>query len=626
MAISVESQTIVDFFSNSTTQRLIIPLFQRPYLWGKDEVENFKNDLSTLPSINATSSDLFLGLIVLCPKDPGNNSEFQIIDGQQRVTTFSIYISILSDYLFDFLSHSEINGNSKLKSRAHQKFHDLRRCLNNNQSNLKLFTENESTYELEFLTIILTDISNQADSTLTNNYDNQIADLRSSFTVKKDYLLDKKNYPKQKEAKEKNSLKNYENLQYWVSSLLEKKNTVLEKVELIISLSDDFLNNVYVIPFLSKNEENAFALFETLNDRGLEVAAIDLIKSLCISKVVGKQRDEVSELWKKIFTDILNKKDGTVFLRYAFNSEIKFIRKNEIYKRFQSQLKEIKSGQGVIDFLVNLLNNAKNYRILKNKDENFDDSIEINNVIHLLKDTNSIQWITIGLAALKILDDFTDPKQVKILEGKIEELFLIIHKIIFFISIKKSKFNIVEEFFPEISREINGAVTFKDKVDKIDDSITKIENKIISESLLINLSDLKEFSTSDNSNSKLLLNYLRYKNTKNGNVFSEMMTLEHVYPKNPNSGEWMQFDGFTDDAKVELCTQIGNHLLLTERLNKSLQNKEFSIKKGHYISKKCEDFVVDVNFSYENVTNWDHIVIEKRSELIYDSLIKHLGI
>ena len=93
-----------------------------------------------------------------------------------------------------------------------------------------------------------------------------------------------------------------------------------------------------------------------------------------------------------------------------------------------------------------------------------------------------------------------------------------------------------------------------------------------------------------------------------------------------NPGEWMQFDGFNDDAKVELCTQIGNHLLLTERLNKSLQNKEFSIKKGHYISKKCEDFVVDVNFSYENVTNWDHIVIEKRSELIYGSLIKHLGI
>lgn len=626
MAITVEAQTVVDFFSNSTTQKLVIPLFQRPYLWGKDEIENFKNDLKTLtPFTNNNTSDLFLGLIVLCPNEINVTNEFQIIDGQQRVTTFSIFISILSDFLTDFLSHSEIISDSKLKNRTNSKLYDLRRCLNNNKIQLKLETENESLYESDFLKVILNDIPNQDDLNMIKKYDSQDNNSKSTFSLKKEFLTDKKNYPDQKTAKDKNSFKNYEDLYLWTSSFIDKKVTIPEKVEFVINLSDSFLSKIYIIPFLSKSEESAFALFETLNDRGLEVAAIDLIKNLCIMKVERKQRDEVSELWKNIFTEILNKKDGTVFLRYSFNSQYRFIRKNEIYKQFQKELKNIATSQGVIDFLKNLLANARNYKVLKNKDENFDDSVEVNNVIHLLKDTSSIQWISIGLSVLKIWDDFNDPKERKILEDKIVKLLSAIHKIIFFISIKKSKFNIIEEFFPEISRNINIGNTFKLKVDEIDKSIKKIETKILDEKLTVELSDLIKFSTSDNSNSRLLLNYLRYKNTKNGNAFSEMMTLEHVYPQNPSAGEWDDFNNFTDEEKLGFCSKIGNHLLLTEKLNKKLQNKEFAEKKVHYVKKNCEDFIKDLNYCYENVAKWDSNLIEIRSDLIYSELIKYLS-
>lgn len=631
MAITVEAQTVEDFFTNSNTQKLIIPLFQRPYLWGKEEIENFKEDLLTLvPFSTNNSSDLFLGLIVLCPfNDTPNQKEFQIIDGQQRITTFSILISIISDLLKDFLCHSEVISDSKLQSATSKRFYALQRCLTNNRSELLLETANESLYESDFLRIILTEITSQKDTSLIKNYDAQNSDAKNSFILKKDFLLNKKEFPNQKKAKEKNSLRNYDDLYNWLDKQITQKKSIPDKVNFLLELSSNFLSNVYVIPFLSKNEEKAFSLFETLNDRGLEVAAIDLIKNLCIMNVERNQREDVYQLWKQIFTEILNKKDGTVFLRYAFNSQFRFIRKNEIYKQFQREIKNVASrhgSAGVIDFLKNLISYAKNYDILKNKDQNYDESLSINNVIHLLKDTSSIQWITIGVVLLKLWDDFTDKKDRKVLEPKIEELFLKIHKIIFFITIKGLRFNIVEEFFPEIARKINEPQSLIDKISSIENAKMLIENKIISENLNLSITDLEKYSTYDNANSRLLLNYLRYKNLKNGNSFSAKMTLEHVYPQNPNNKEWADFNKYSDDEKLEFCSKIGNHLLLTDKLNKELQNKEFCIKKKKYSEKNCEDLVLDHNMSYNNLTVWDSSVINKRSELIYKQLKIHLGI
>src|SRR5437899_3166281 len=63
-----------------------IPPFQRPYDWGKVQVDDFIQDLA-----DAQSKDipLFLGLVVLCPCGDG---EYAIIDGQQRLTTLMLAI------------------------------------------------------------------------------------------------------------------------------------------------------------------------------------------------------------------------------------------------------------------------------------------------------------------------------------------------------------------------------------------------------------------------------------------------------------------------------------------------------------------------------------------------------
>ncbi|WP_221051735.1 DUF262 domain-containing protein [Shewanella algae] len=75
-----------------------IPRFQRPYSWGREEVENFWNDI-----IGDKTNSYFIGsMVVYQTKKP----YFGIVDGQQRLTTITIILSVIRDA---FIILGEIN-------------------------------------------------------------------------------------------------------------------------------------------------------------------------------------------------------------------------------------------------------------------------------------------------------------------------------------------------------------------------------------------------------------------------------------------------------------------------------------------------------------------------------------
>lgn len=87
-----------------------VPAFQRPYDWGSDEALQLLDDVSRAAGIDAPEQadpDYFLGTVLLLTKEgsplPGADAaqhgivEYQIIDGQQRLTTLTILFAILRD-------------------------------------------------------------------------------------------------------------------------------------------------------------------------------------------------------------------------------------------------------------------------------------------------------------------------------------------------------------------------------------------------------------------------------------------------------------------------------------------------------------------------------------------------
>jgi hypothetical protein len=92
--IEAHEQNIGQIFSDSYAFE--IPPYQRPYAWEKDQAQELLSDLlEAMDNKNSRSDVYFLGSIVLIksPNDPSS----RVIDGQQRLTTLTILLSVLRD-------------------------------------------------------------------------------------------------------------------------------------------------------------------------------------------------------------------------------------------------------------------------------------------------------------------------------------------------------------------------------------------------------------------------------------------------------------------------------------------------------------------------------------------------
>ncbi|MEA4825013.1 MAG: DUF262 domain-containing protein, partial [Clostridium sp.] len=72
----------------------VIPEYQRSYVWQKDNVSELLDDL-IFAFENKPENEYFLGSLVLKRKDNEEFSEYEVLDGQQRLTTFFMIIAVM---------------------------------------------------------------------------------------------------------------------------------------------------------------------------------------------------------------------------------------------------------------------------------------------------------------------------------------------------------------------------------------------------------------------------------------------------------------------------------------------------------------------------------------------------
>src|SRR5262249_47824121 len=82
-----------------SADQFIIPVFQRYYVWKAKEWEELWDDLCLLLEVPEIQRRHFLGSIVCVPESPlpGVVPAYQVIDGQQRLTTLCILLCAMRD-------------------------------------------------------------------------------------------------------------------------------------------------------------------------------------------------------------------------------------------------------------------------------------------------------------------------------------------------------------------------------------------------------------------------------------------------------------------------------------------------------------------------------------------------
>jgi len=91
-----------------TNPPIVVPDWQRNYSWTSSEAETFWEDLvgfdNTYPGQNIDDQEYFLGSVVIVD----NNASHLLLDGQQRLATAGILLSVIRDFLARFSQNAAI--------------------------------------------------------------------------------------------------------------------------------------------------------------------------------------------------------------------------------------------------------------------------------------------------------------------------------------------------------------------------------------------------------------------------------------------------------------------------------------------------------------------------------------
>ena len=249
--INSETKTVGELLNN----RYTLDYYQREYNWQKGQVEELLDDLTNkfLENYKETHayeavdnySHYFLGSIVISKKEETNRR--YIVDGQQRLTTLTLLLINLCR-MFD-------NAEDKL---------DITNLIFSEEAGKVSF--NLDVPERAQFMKALYEGEGFDDSKETQSIRNIVACS--------DYI--KGNFPEELRGQV---------LPYFVDWLLDK---------------------VYLVEIMAVADDDAYTIFETMNDRGLPLSPIDMLKGYLLTKMTNVQRESANETWRNRIQDLHN--------------------------------------------------------------------------------------------------------------------------------------------------------------------------------------------------------------------------------------------------------------------------------------------------------------------------------
>ncbi len=213
-----------------------IPIYQRPYQWTEENCEKLLDDLFE-DYEEDRESDYFCGSLVLVKSDPNSKTEtYDVVDGQQRLSTFILLAKVLADLYND--------------------------CLD--PKNLEHLQEGWKDRHTERKRLSFNTIGSNAEY----NFQDALDFFDDPHHVSKN---DENNYLKNAVC-----LKDY----------LRKK-----EIENINDFIDWLYSNVKFITIICPSIDKALRIFNVLNARGLPLNATDIFKGELL-KELAKEEDQ----------------------------------------------------------------------------------------------------------------------------------------------------------------------------------------------------------------------------------------------------------------------------------------------------------------------------------------------
>ncbi|MFP6077371.1 DUF262 domain-containing protein [Helicobacter pylori] len=542
-----------------------IPIYQRPYQWTEENCKKLLDDLLSSYEYYK-ESDYFCGSLVLIAigTDSATNAKtYDVVDGQQRLSTFILLAKVLATLYSDLDSENQEFLQASWSDR-----HENR--------------EKKKKKRLDF-------------------------DLVGS-SAKKDFqdaldFFDNLDASKGKDSKSNGSSKSKNN--YLKNAVCLKD--YLEKKE--IENIDDFINwlycNVVFITITCPDADKALRIFNVLNARGLALNATDIFKGELLKKLTEeKEQEELAIRWEDLYQKCLDNGFAmeTLFSQYLVYLDPVTSRK-KMDKRLNTQFDKLQKSpleylDGVEDFY-----NAY-VEVLEMPDRH----------AHLLSYKEDNYWRAILCAS--ILHDYSDQD--------IEALKELLVKFYYQHWVARTKQSQIEQTCCNMIKALKEK---KSMEDILSIARTNLALYSVMQHFKENLGDSHVYKKQPTKNPYLkpiliLVEYFISDDPKPKRIEKNDFHVEHILPQKPDlSSQWMK--DFSEEERGLYTHSLANLTLLGGTKNTQASNLDFKDKKKIYMGEielnekktprvmTCYKMTIDIAHKY---TEWTPKSLEKRKE------------
>jgi hypothetical protein len=534
----------------------VIPNYQRPYAWTSDQASELFDDLHDF-FLQEKEETYFLGSIVLIKNESTPHAE--VIDGQQRLTTLTILLSVLTSQFTgelraDFENYLREPGRASqgLKAKPRLTLRDRDRIF---------FANHIQQLQLDSLLAY--------DSVQLNN-------------------------------------ESQRNIQSNTRLILERlRNAFGNDPEKLCEFGAFLVQRCFLVVVSTPSQQSAFRVFSVLNSRGLDLLPTDIIKSDVIGRITPTKQDEFTEKWEEL--EVQTGRNGFAELFghiRMINAKTKARR--TLLEEFRDYvLSVVASPEEVISKVIEPYADA--YLLAKNSQYlSTTDAAAINDLLKWLNRIDNSDWLP--PAILFLSQKKNEPYYVLAFLRKLERLAAFMH-------ICGKNVNERIERYVKVLEELQQEHALQSPVKAIE--LTDKEKTEFCSAL-----DDQIYWLSARRRNYLILRLDSFLSDSAATYNLGVLTIEHVLPQTVDfNSEWSHTwpDPLERDVWIH---RIANLVPLTQKRNSQAQNFDFSKKKSAYFGGKQGISSYVLTTQVLNTSVWTKEIVEQRQKDLLEIMIE----
>ncbi len=544
------NKTFGEIMSNDKSY--IVPNFQRDYSWEIEQITELWQDIERMRSEKIQH---FMGYLVLQSQD---SKKFEIVDGQQRITTITlIIIAVLARLKKIIASGHETKKNEVRREEIHKRYLGVLN-LTTLRTAPKLILNRTNSKHFKAIISYPYGIPTKRGITATSN-----RKINKAFEFFE------------------NVIKGY---------------TSEALAQLVESIGAGLLFTTIAVG----DDLDAYLVFETLNARGLHLAIPDLLKNYLLSilssdkeKITDADIEEFEQIWAGIL-DQLGEANFTSFLRSYEGMSTRLRPTKELYRVLRNKLSRDKQDK-VVPYVCHLENYATIYAALQDPGDGFwsEHSPVYKQCIEDLRTLDVFNIKTPLSLMMASYTNFTPTQFVKIVK---------------WLAVISIRYNIIGERMPNLQEKIYNDISMyitSNKPQGIQGVKSRLLDKVYprDEKFVADFSLKTMPSRQSNTKAKYLLLQIE-KYLSGGDELPVNLTVEHILPAKPNDA-WREYFGL--ENYNEAIGRLGNMTLLSR--SKNMAQESFAEKKETLRKSPCK-----INNKIAAYDAWDIDTLNKHQK------------